>query len=68
MPDRCIAEASHKLSHYGSSHTWRCQKDAGHEGAHEHRDESWKRHIIWFGEAKKKEDNTKWRYGIPVVS
>ena len=62
MTDRCIAEAGVKRGIH--PHTLRCQKDSGHDGAHIWKDESARRECIWFGEAKRLEDDTRWRYGF----
>lgn len=64
IPDepRCIAESRSKPSKYDSPHTYRCQKPEGHDGAHEYKHDN--RTVTWYGEARKQEDNTKYRYGF----
>ena len=42
--------------------TFRCEKEAGHEGAHEYKSDS--HTVIWYGEARKTEDDTRYRYGF----
>lgn len=59
---RCIAEARAKQSRSGSAHTYRCQRMEGHEGAHEYKNEG--RTVTWYGEARKQEDNTRFRFGL----
>ena len=60
--ERCAAEWCHKLTHYGERHSGRCQKDAGHDGMHEWNDGA-ARSVYWFGEADKKPDITRGRFG-----
>ena len=60
--NRCIAETKVKRGTMRIQHTLRCQKDAGHEGAHEVKDEA--RTVLWFGEARKLEDDTRFRFGF----
>lgn len=69
MPDRCVAEARHKPTHYSSPHTYRCMREVGHEGLHEWREpgEGVKHVIMWGGPARKQEDNTRHRWGIEHV-
>ena len=48
-------------------HTLRCQKRPGHENnpgdeAHVYKDGA--RETLWFGEPKKVQDDTRWRFGI----
>ena len=59
---RCIAETRFKPTRYSDNHTVRCQKDDGHDGMH-----AWKRdarEVSWCGEARKVEDNTRFRFGL----
>lgn len=61
MGDTCPAQTRFRPAKYDSNHTVTCQKPAGHDGGHE-----WKRDartVIWHGEAKKVEDNTRLRFG-----
>lgn len=58
---RCVAEAVGALRTYGTE-THRCEKEAGHDGAHETRRNN--RTVLWFGPARKAEFNTNWRYGL----
>ena len=62
MSERCIAEARHKPTRFASKHTYRCQKETGHEGAHEFKEEG--HTVTWYGEARKQEDDTRFRYGF----
>ena len=57
---KCEARARHKVVKYGEPHTFPCQLDAGHEGAHLYkRDE---RTVMWFGDSQLP-DNTRLRFG-----
>lgn len=62
MSERCPGETRFKPTHYSSNHTVRCQKDAGHDGLHSWKQET--REVMWGGEAKKMEDNTRYRFGL----
>lgn len=57
---RCIAET--KVKRGVERHTLRCELDEGHEGMHKH--ESVGRTAYWAGDARKVEDDTRWRYGF----
>lgn len=59
--NRCIAEAVGAMRDYGTE-THRCEKEAGHDGAHETRHNN--RTTLWFGPARKAETNTNWRWGF----
>jgi hypothetical protein len=62
--DKCPAEARTGNSMKPSGpHTHRCQKPAGHDGAHEWSNGAG-RTVIWYGEARKQEDDTRYRYGL----
>lgn len=61
--ERCIAETRVKRGYTGN-HTHRCQLEAGHEGGHVWTDDTG-RSVLWFGEAKKMEWDTRHRWGIP---
>lgn len=60
--ERCPGETRFKPTRYDSNHTVRCQKDAGHDGMHAWRKDS--REVSWCGEARKVEDNTRFRFGL----
>lgn len=64
MPDRCHAETRIKRTHYGEPHTYRCQKDSGHDGAHEWADGATHREVIWYGEARRQDENNRHRFGV----
>lgn len=68
-PPRCVAETRKKPTHYSAPHTYRCMREAGHDGLHEWVEPGVEgRHrIIWDGPARKQEDNTRWRYGLEYV-
>lgn len=57
---KCTAKARHRITQYGEPHTFPCQKDAGHDGAHEHKRDT--RTVIWWGDAPPP-DNTRLRFG-----
>lgn len=57
---RCIAET--KVKRGVQTHTVRCEKLEHSDSAHEHH--SVGHHVIWFGEARKVEDDTRWRFGF----
>lgn len=59
---RCIAEARSKQGEFSSHHTYRCQRPEGHDGAHEYRHDV--RTVTWYGEPRKQEDDTRFRYGF----
>ena len=59
---RCGGETRFKPLKYESNHTVRCQMDDGHAGLH-----SWKqdtREVMWGGDAKKVEGNTRYMFGL----
>lgn len=61
MGDTCPAQTRFKPTRYSENHTVTCQLPEGHEGLH-----SWKRdarEVMWGGEAKPVEDNTRLRFG-----
>ena len=57
---RCTARARHKIVKHGEPHTFPCQREAGHDGAHEHKKDT--RTGMWWGDAPLP-DNTKLRFG-----
>lgn len=63
MSERCPGETRFKPLKYESNHTVRCQKDDGHDGMHEWHSEG-VRTVYWAGDAKKVEDNTRYRFGL----
>lgn len=58
----CTARTRIRLTTYGESHTLPCQKEAGHDGAHEHKRDLDQRTIYWFGD-QAPPDNTRFRFG-----
>lgn len=62
MPERCSGETRFKPLKYECNHTVRCQHDEGHDGMHQWRQDA--RTVYWGGEAKKMEDNTRYRFGV----
>ncbi len=59
---RCIAEGKTGHQKRGAVETHRCQKEAGHDGAHEVKYEL--RTVSWYGPAVKQEDDTRFRWGL----
>lgn len=62
MSNRCIAETRTGHQMRGQTETHRCQKDFGHEGAHEAKYEI--RCVTWYGEPRKMEGDTRYRWGL----
>lgn len=65
---RCTAEAVTGNSNKPcGTHTHRCEKDAGHELEDGNTAHEWikdGRTVSWYGEPKKAEDNTNYRWGL----
>ena len=59
---KCPARARHKKARYGEPHTFPCQREAGHDGAHEWKDPTEGRTVLWFGDAAPP-DHTRMRFG-----
>ncbi len=63
LPGQCIAEGkTGSGKSINGPQTHRCQKEAGHEGAHEAKYEF--RTVSWYGPAVKQEDDTRFRWGL----
>lgn len=61
MGERCPAQTRFRPSRYAENHTVSCQLDVGHEGLHQWERDS--RTVMWGGEARPVEDNTRLRFG-----
>lgn len=57
----CIGQTKFKPSPHGSRHTVTCQLPAGHDGLHSWSKDS--RTVMWGGDAKRAEDDTRLRFG-----
>lgn len=60
--EQCAARWRHKRVKYGEAHSGRCQREEGHDGAHEWKEEGGSRTVLWFGDSVPP-DVTKYRFG-----
>lgn len=65
--NRCKAESTARHTHYGTTHTVRCQLEAGHDGLHTWADEG-VRTKYWGGEPRQSQHSTRFRFGAWIQS